>query len=664
MKNLCDRCRWAAVIGALLLALSLSAAAADEAGFEAALAGAITTHSTQAVEVGDYGVSVEEFDDLFYGILDRYPAYYDVQQAYEITFDSLSGRVMTVRLQYGGLYSEENQRAFDAAVTDALSRIPEGADDLQKALILYDTLASNVEYDTEAAAASDRTADPEAFCAFGPLVERKAVCEGYARAYVLLLNRCGIEAMCVGSEELCHEWVVLRLDGQWYHADITWDDGVPDRIGRADHHYFLVSDEGISAQRAGLAHSGWQLSVTCDSDLYDSGVFWTEVNTSVVFFDAETAYYLRYSGSGTTGKLSLIRRDWDSGEETKLVTLSAAWPARGEGDGVYWSGCFCGLALYDGGLYWNDESCVYRYDLLTGERETVFGCSTRGMSLYGLTGAPDGLILELSAGPLEDGTLMLLPWGEDTATAVESNAFRTEAWFAAGGVIAEALSEPAEDGAAEEAGEAEDGAAEEAGEAEAESAGGLGAALVVTRTSVRFVDLTEEHWAFEAVTYAAERELLTGFADGTFDPAGNMTTGQYLTVLYRVLRACAPAVIPEKCTTGENWLEGARWLDEALFEGVWAAVLTVEMTRYDMAEITAAALRAAEAMGAPSPTLRETHGFVDVEVGSVHAEAVEYLERIRGVDGYALGNGTYVFRGENRITRAEVAQVLWNVLGS
>ena len=63
-------------------------------------------------------------------------------------------------------------------------------------------------------------------------MEGKAVCEGYAEAFQYLLQKAGIQSFIItGSsvnpgtgESEGHAWNAVRIDGRYYHVDLTWDD--------------------------------------------------------------------------------------------------------------------------------------------------------------------------------------------------------------------------------------------------------------------------------------------------------------------------------------------------------------------------------------------------------------------------------------------------------
>ena len=56
----------------------------------------------------------------------------------------------------------------------------------------------------------------------------------------------------------------------------------------------------------------------------------------------------------------------------------------------------------------------------------------------------------------------------------------------------------------------------------------------IVDNSKRFTDITEDHWAKEAVGFAASHELLKGTGDGSFQPTLPMTRAMIVTVLARI----------------------------------------------------------------------------------------------------------------------------------
>lgn len=86
------------------------------------------------------------------------------------------------------------------------------------------------------------------------LLTNRGVCEAYSRTYHLLCSMAGIQVHSllghVGRQaHRPHAWNMVRVDGDWYHVDVTWDDPIDRSKLEADtvsHTYFLLTDKQIS----------------------------------------------------------------------------------------------------------------------------------------------------------------------------------------------------------------------------------------------------------------------------------------------------------------------------------------------------------------------------------------------------------------------------------
>lgn len=105
--------------------------------------------------------------------------------------------------------------------------------DYEKALWLNDWLIYNADYD-----ASMTIHHPD-----GVLCRGTGVCESYALAYQMLLQEVGMEAIYTTgySRGESHAWNMVKMDGEWYHVDSTWNDPVGG--GNETHDYFGLTDE-------------------------------------------------------------------------------------------------------------------------------------------------------------------------------------------------------------------------------------------------------------------------------------------------------------------------------------------------------------------------------------------------------------------------------------
>lgn len=144
--------------------------------------------------------------------------------------------VKTYNLEYiAKVNLEQTYKEVEKALEKYYSGLHSEMTETDIAYSIYNQLVKEVSYVQE----------QYSFQATGALVNKKAVCEGYSLAYRLLMNLLGIETQMVISgvlpEGVAHAWNRVKIDGQWYNVDATWDDTpkvLPFTLGD----YFLTSD--------------------------------------------------------------------------------------------------------------------------------------------------------------------------------------------------------------------------------------------------------------------------------------------------------------------------------------------------------------------------------------------------------------------------------------
>lgn len=74
-----------------------------------------------------------------------------------------------------------------------------------------------------------------------------AVCQAYADAFRIMCIMCGIPCEIVEGEldGQPHAWNMVKINGEYYHVDVTSDDPVPDNMLMQHYDYFNVTDEEI-----------------------------------------------------------------------------------------------------------------------------------------------------------------------------------------------------------------------------------------------------------------------------------------------------------------------------------------------------------------------------------------------------------------------------------
>lgn len=151
------------------------------------------------------------------------------------------------------------QNELNRVKHEILSSMDESLTDYEKLLYIHDYIVKNTEYDSETA---DKIIEGDSAdenwlsrTAYGCLVNRSAVCSGYAAAFQLLTKELGFDCIRVTGLEkesgVGHEWNCIRYGEKWYYVDVTWDDPVyksensyfDDSI---PYEYFMISEEMLT----------------------------------------------------------------------------------------------------------------------------------------------------------------------------------------------------------------------------------------------------------------------------------------------------------------------------------------------------------------------------------------------------------------------------------
>ncbi len=167
--------------------------------------------------------------NLFYS---DYPEYFWMTNGYTSYSYPGSDLVTDVQPKYvsfgGKTMTGATQVQAKAELDKKLNELTQGLDgksQYEKSLILHDRLAATTSYvDSDL----DQTA-------YGALVKGVAVCAGYTKAYQLLLQKVGITSWYVSGDSkepdengsTSHAWNLVKIDGEWYYTDVTWDDKDP-----------------------------------------------------------------------------------------------------------------------------------------------------------------------------------------------------------------------------------------------------------------------------------------------------------------------------------------------------------------------------------------------------------------------------------------------------
>lgn len=313
----------------------------------------------QEVDLSAYNLNSNDWGKIWPDVAQDNPdLFYVLDGTY---YTSPDGIVQKCTFTYNSQYNQNSVAEYRAAINNVFSEvIGNNMTDEQKATALHDYLVQHMVYDQNA----NNNLGIEKRNAYEALVNGIGVCQGYTLAYAALLKEAGIEVDYCKSQSMNHIWNYVKLNGSWYHADLTYDDATAasqtGETGYVKHEYFLLSDSAMRSK----AHNWDSNSITCADTSYDNSWHKTApITESAIYAVNGNSYYLKgeiVAGAPNTiySGASLMKRD-ANGNETQVAKLDIenvgnGWPM--------YSMSFSRLSCSKGVLYFNVGNSVYSFN--------------------------------------------------------------------------------------------------------------------------------------------------------------------------------------------------------------------------------------------------------------------------------------------------------------
>ncbi|MBQ3527299.1 MAG: leucine-rich repeat protein [Clostridia bacterium] len=315
------------------------------------LLGAALYNMEPVADIEEYAISSADISLLFSAVSKKYPCEYSLigKFSYRASILKSSMVIKNFEFFYGeGADLSKYQKKVETLKSkiESIVSLTDGMSDFEKALYLHDYVVLNCQYDKELAALLSEgkiTGEvyTDRYTEYGVLNAGKGICGSYAKAYEALMNAAGVECIYLSSSKMNHAWNLVKLDGEWYHVDVCWDDPTPDREGLSGRDYFLLNDAEIRR----LDHTGWTPSRYVSTSKAFSNM--PRKNDGLQkYYDNKWYFY----ENGSVYSCNIYGGEREELFSAKLSSLDV--------DGSY--------------VYYTAADCIYRYSLESEKTELVY----------------------------------------------------------------------------------------------------------------------------------------------------------------------------------------------------------------------------------------------------------------------------------------------------
>ncbi len=219
---------------------------------------AIINGTATDISIYEYDVPTSEISDLLNAVREAYPLEYAAQGVSRYGWSSMGGVIYSLTLYESANFDDGLTAAQRCAklhqIMDPVVAAVRNKSNYEKIIAIHDNLVLNSQYDTTY----------ERSTAYELLTEGTAVCQGYADAFKLYMSMLDIPCAVISSDDMNHAWNLVKLGGQWYHVDVTWDDPTPNSPGVTRYTHTLLNDDEIAQED----HYGWYAEEDAASTAY------------------------------------------------------------------------------------------------------------------------------------------------------------------------------------------------------------------------------------------------------------------------------------------------------------------------------------------------------------------------------------------------------------
>lgn len=165
---------------------------------------------------------------------------YENTSKWEVTM-KYTGNKGTIHFKMNYLTDLKKEMHVNKEVDKILAEIiKKDATEFEKVKAVHDYIVLNGSYSSD-------TKNSQ-YIAYTFLTEKKGVCQAYALLMYKMLDELNLQVKYIKgySNNERHAWILVNVDGSWYHVDPTWDDPIGNKKDEVRYKYFMLTDKQMA----------------------------------------------------------------------------------------------------------------------------------------------------------------------------------------------------------------------------------------------------------------------------------------------------------------------------------------------------------------------------------------------------------------------------------
>lgn len=179
----------------------------------------------------DSKLNIEEITAVYYKLMNDNPHIcYVSNRRVEVVATGFSYKIKIVYL-FPLHQCKDIQIGFQKKAEEIVQNLKlDGLEIFEKELSIYEYMTEHLSYDYVAAQNPDKDSVKYSFCAYGAIMNKKAVCQGIAAMFKVLGDIAGIRSILISGTYIknnefitqkTHQWNMVRIEEQYVHLDVT-----------------------------------------------------------------------------------------------------------------------------------------------------------------------------------------------------------------------------------------------------------------------------------------------------------------------------------------------------------------------------------------------------------------------------------------------------------